>query len=104
MDITVLNIKTFCCLFSAPDRHTVHKTKRAPCFPHGQALRWAKPPPEKRALCGLLNVSLMAVDFTNYRETDRYFLCICGCHRDYSLYGGFLINHSAWQCYIAKYP
>jgi hypothetical protein len=105
MDIFIRNIKTFVCL--APKKHTAHKTMKAPCFKHGQALyRVYRPPPDQcRAFGGLLNVPLMAVDFTNYRETDCRFLFIrysSGCR----FYFGCLLIYplSAWQCYIAKYP
>ena len=94
MDFTIHDIKTFVCLRSAPKKHTKHKTMRTPCPRHGQALRRLhKPLPGKcPVLCGLLNVSLMAVDFANYRKTGRRFLFIAD-----SLL-------SDWQCYIAKYP
>ena len=103
MDYTVHNIKTFVCL--APKKHTAHKTMRAQCVKHEKALcRVYKPPPDqRRALGGLLNVVFMAVDFTNYRETDRHFL-FTRCHSGYHFYGCRLIYLSTWQCYIAKYP
>ena len=89
MDYTIHNIKTFVCL--APKKHTAHKTMRASCVKHEQALyRVYKPPDQRRTLGGLLNVPLMAVDFTNYRKLDRHFI--------------FIRRLSAWQCYIAKYP
>ena len=88
MDIHVHNIKTFVGLVYAPKRHTAHKTMRAQCV----------------ALGGLLNVPLMAVDFTNYREIDCFFYLIryhSGCRLNFD---GWLIYLTAWQCYIAKYP
>ena len=100
MDYTIHNIKTFVCL--APKKHTAHKTMRALCFKHNKAFyRVYKSPPDKcSALCGLLNVNLMAVDFTNYRKADRRF----------SFYGWIQNSQTAiflltaWQGYIAKYP
>ena len=91
MDINVHNIKTFVSLAHAPERHTAHKTMRA----------------QYVALGGLLNVPLMAVDFTNYRETGCLFLFISyrsGYRLDYSFFDSRLIYLSTWQCYIAKYP
>ena len=117
MDISIHSIKTFVCL--APKKHTATKTMRAPRVKRGQAFYRAKAPPrlhgragreasgqpdKHHVLCGLLNVKLMAVDFTNYREIDRLFLLmryLSGCCFDY---GCRLIYLSAWQCYIAKYP
>ena len=111
MDFHIHNIKTFVCLVFAPDRHTIHKTMREPCRKHGQVLRWVNrlKAPQSHSLGGLLNEYLMAVDFTNYRETDRLFLFIChrsDCRKDCSYCGDRLIYHhlTAWQCYIAKYP
>ena len=106
MDFYVHNIKTFVSLVSAPKKHTAHKTMRAPCVEHGQALRrvYKLLPEQCFVLGGLLNVSLMAVDFANYRETNRFFAFIrylSGC-RFY--FGCWLIYLSTWQCYIAKYP
>jgi len=111
MDNKIHNIKMSVWLVSSPDRHTVHKTMRAPCCQHGQALkRVYKPPPNQRpALCGLLNENLMAVDFTNYRKTDCLFLFFTHYpdHR-FALRDVFYqiayYPLSAWQCYIAKYP
>ena len=117
MDISVHSIKAFVCL--APKKHTATKTKRALRIKRGQALYRVKAlprlhgragreasdqPDKRRALCGLLNANLMAVDFANYRETERLFLLmrylsVCCFH-----YGWRLIHLSAWQCYIAKYP
>jgi hypothetical protein len=93
MDYFIYNIKTFVCLVTAPKRHTAHKTMRIPCVKRGQALHLTgKPPPmQSLILGGLLNVHLMAVDFTKHSKIDRHFL--------------FITTHlSAWQCYIAKYP
>jgi hypothetical protein len=94
-------------LISSPEKHTVHKTLREHCFKHEQVVyRVYKPPPDCVSLCGLLNNYLMAVDFTNYRETGRFILL-----NDYLLVYRFerlddcrLISLSVWQCYIAKYP
>jgi len=88
MDINVHNIKTFVSLAHAPERHTAHKTMRA----------------QYVALGGLLNVPLMAVDFTNYREADRLFALIHYLSDCRINHGCRLIYFSAWQCYIAKYP
>ena len=105
MDFLIQNIKAFVCLAFAPEKHTAHKTMRVPCLEHGMVLYRAYTPPDIcRTLGGLLNVPLMAVDFTNYRESDCLFAFIrylsdcrsCGCRLIYIL--------SAWQCYIAKYP
>jgi len=111
MDNKIHNIKMSVWLVSSPDRHTVHKTMRAPCCRHEQALkRVYKPPPEQRpALCGLLNGNLMAVDFTNYRKTGRLFLFFTNFHdcRFVRLDVDRQIAYyplSTWQCYIAKYP
>jgi hypothetical protein len=94
MDTYIQNIKMSTGLISSPEKHTEHKTIRAPCVRHGQKLyRAYNPPPDQHpALCGLLNIYLMAVDFTNYRETDRLFLFIT------------IYLLSVWQCYIVKYP
>ena len=105
MGIFIHNIKTFVCL--APKKHTAHKTMRVPCFKRGQALyRVYKPPPDLcRTLGGLLNVPLMAVDFTNFRKADRLFIfirCLSGNRFIYGCWLTYLL--SAWQCYIAKYP
>jgi hypothetical protein len=108
MDLTVHYIKTFVCLVSAPKRHTAHKTMKAfYCFKHGQALyRVYRPPPDqRRAFGGLLNVNLMTVDFTDFRETDCHFLFIHHLSGFRLIIGCWLIyQFSAWQCYIAKYP
>ena len=71
MDISVQSIKAFVCL--APERHTAYKTIGVSCVKHGQALIRRHKPPKRHNLCGLLNVHLMAVDFANYRESDRFF-------------------------------
>lgn len=103
MDYKIHNIKASVWLVSSPDRHTVHKTMRAPRCRRGRAPdRVYKPPPDKRcALCGLLNVNLMAVDFTNYRETGRLFVSTSRC-RFSTVPSGSLL--SEWHCFIARYP
>jgi len=47
---------------------------------------------------GLPNEYLMAVDFTECRETGRHFSFSC------NLRGCRLIWLSAWHCHVAKYP
>lgn len=79
MDVLIHSIKTSRCIGFTPNRHTVHKTRRAsrePCERGGQASgRDGKPPPGRRpALCGLLDENLMAVDFAIIRRIDRLFL------------------------------
>ena len=96
MDVSVHNIKTFVSLVSAPEKHTKHKTMRAPRYKSGQAsCRADKPPLAQRfALGGLLNEFLMAVDLTSSRKIDRplLFLDCLPCRL------------SVWECYVAKYP
>jgi len=109
MDIKVHNIETFAGLVSAPKRHTKHKTTRAPRIKHGrEARRAANPPPTRSyALCGLLDDYLIAVDFTNCRETDRLFSFSCDlsvCRFSSSADDCRVIWLSVWQCCIAKYP
>ena len=109
MDIKVHNIETFAGLVSAPKRHTKHKTTRAPCVKRCKgSYRADKPPPKLcPALCGLLDDYLMAVDFTNCRETDRLFSFsydLSVCRFNGSADDCRVIWLSAWQCCIAKYP
>ena len=108
MDFIVHNIKAFARLFSAPNKHTAHKTMRVPCLQHGRALRWiCSPPSSCPTLGGLLNVYLVAVGSTNFRKIDRRFLFIFHLFYGSIAFGNatcWLTWLSAWQCYIAKYP
>lgn len=96
MDVSAHSIKTFASLVSTPEKHTKHKTMRAPHYKRGQASRRVdKPPPAQRfALGGLLNKYLMAVDLTSSRKTGRFFMPL-----------SYLLRRlPVWECYIAKYP
>jgi hypothetical protein len=103
------DIKMPVCLDPAPNKHTVHKTLRAPCVAHGREFTRALHPlpVQDSAFYGLLNGYFIAVDFTSYRGIGRFFffaihLIRCSRKRIYGLSGYFWL--SPWQCYIAKYP